>query len=66
MITIMHAIHEAFMKAEKCEKFNITLRTKIRTIDRVYKPGDYAFFKRENDPEFKGPAKVTFQDGKLI
>ena len=44
----MHATREAFIKAEKCEKLKIALRTKIRTIDRVYKPGDYAFYKREN------------------
>ena len=62
----MHATREAFIKAEKCEKLKIALRTKIRTIDRIYKPGDYAFYKRENDPEFKGPAKVIFQDGKII
>jgi transposase InsO family protein len=65
-LNAMHATREAFIKAEKCEKLKIALRTKIRTIDRIYKPGDYAFYKRESDPEFKGPAKVIFQDGKII
>ena len=62
----LHATREAFIKAEKCEKLKIALKTKIRTVDWVYKPGDYAFYKRENDTEFKGPAKVIFQDGKII
>ena len=62
----MHATREAFIKAEKCEKLKIALRTKIRTIDRIYKPGDYVFYKRENDPDYKGPAKVIFQDSKIV
>ena len=62
----LHATREAFIKAEKSEKLKIALKTKIRTVDRVYKPGDYCFYKRDKDTEFKGPAKVIFQDGKII
>ena len=32
----------------------------------TYKPGDYVFYKRENDPDYKGPAKVIFQDSKIV
>lgn len=62
----LHATREAFIKAEACEKLKIALKSKIRTIDRVYQPGDYAFYRRERDEEFRGPAKVVCQDGKII
>ena len=62
----LHATREAFIKAEKSQKLKIALKTKIRTVDRIYKPGDYAFYKREKDEDFLGPAKVLMQDGKII
>ena len=62
----LHATREAFIKAEKSEKLKIALKTKIRSVDRIYKPGDYAFYKRDKDEDFLGPAKVILQDGKII
>ena len=62
----LHATREAFIKAEKSEKLKIALKTKIRTVDRIYNQGEYAFYKRENDKEYRGPAKVIVQDGKIV
>lgn len=65
-LNALHSTREAFIKAEKSEKLKIALKTKIRTVDRIFNQGDYVFYKRERDQEMKGPAKVICQDGKII
>ena len=62
----LHATREAYIKAEKSEKLKIALKSKIRSVDKIYSPGDYAFYKREKDVEYRGPAKVLVQDGKIV
>ena len=65
-LNALHASREAYIKAEKSEKLKTALKTKIRSVDKVYNPGDYAFYKREKDVEYRGPAKVLVQDGKIV
>ena len=65
-LNALHSTREAFIKAEKSEKLKIALKTKIRTVDRIFNQGDYVFYKRERDVEMRGPAKVICQDGKII
>ena len=65
-LNALHSTREAFIKAEKSEKLKIALKSKIRSIDRSYMPGEYVFYKREKDVEMRGPAKVIFQDGKIV
>ena len=62
----MHATRQAFMKAESCEKLKVALRAKIRTNGTVYQNGDIVYYKRDNEETWRGPAKVAFQDGKVI
>ena len=62
----MHATRQAFMKAESCERLKTALRSKIRTNGTVYQNGDIVYYKRDNEEEWRGPAKVVFQDGKVI
>jgi hypothetical protein len=44
----------------------VALRCKIRTNGTVYHNGDIVYYKRDNEEEWRGPAKVVFQDGKVI
>ena len=62
----LHATRRAFVKSEMCEKLRIALKRKIRTVDRQYQNGDKVFYKRESQDRWLGPAKVVFQDGKVI
>ena len=56
----------AFIKAQNCEKLKIALRSKIRTMDHVYHQGDWVYYKRTRDDRWMGPAKVMWQDNKVI
>ena len=56
----------AFAKAEKCEKLKLALKLKMRAANRDYAPGELVYYRREKDDKWLGPAKVIFQDGKVI
>ena len=56
----------AFAKAEKCEKLKLALKLKMRAANRDYSPGELVYYRREKDDKWLGPAKVIFQDGKVI
>ena len=66
MLNAMHKARESFMQAESCEKLKRALNTKMRTAERVYKHNEWVYYKRERDNMWMGPAKVVFQDGKVI
>ena len=57
---------EAFAKAEKCEKLKLALNLKMRAANHDYKSGDLVYYKRDKDDKWLGPAKVIFQDSKVI
>ena len=57
---------EAFAKAEKCEKLKLALNLKMRSANRDYKQGDLVYYRRDKDGKWLGPAKVIFQDNKVI
>ena len=65
-IKAIHGTRAAFAKAEKCEKLKLALRLKMRAVNRDYKQGELVYYKREKDDKWLGPAKVIFQDGKVI
>lgn len=65
-LTALHATRREFIKSESCEKIKKALKHRIRTSDTVYQYGDIVYYKRENEDQWKGPAKVMFQDGKVI
>ena len=62
----MHATRQAFIKAESCERLKTALRSKIRTSTAIYQNGEIVYYKRDNEEEWRGPAKVVCQDGKVI
>ena len=62
----MHECRTAFIKSQNCEKIKQALRTKMRTAQHNYNPGDYVYYRREKDDKWLGPAKVVYQDGKVI
>ncbi len=62
----LYGTREAFAKAEKCEKFRLALNRKMRAVNRDYHPGDLVYYRRDKDDKWLGPAKVIFQDNKVI
>ena len=69
LIETLEAIKSArigFAKSERCERLTRALRAKMRNHERVYERGDYVYFKREGEEKWKGPAKVLWQDNKVI
>ena len=65
-LTALHATRESYTKAERCERIKRALRAKIRICDTIYEKGDIVYFKKETEDTWRGPAKVVFQDGKVI
>ena len=62
----IHATREKYIMAERCEKIKRALRAKIRIADTIYENGDLVYFKKEGENTWRGPAKVVFQDSKVI
>ncbi len=62
----IHAARESYIKAERCDKIKRALRAKIRVADTIYENGDLVYFKKETENTWRGPAKVVFQDSKVI
>ena len=65
-LAAIHATREAHMKAESCEKLKRALKSKVRTFDHTYHHGDYVYYKRDRQEGWEGPARVVFQDNKII
>ena len=69
LIDTLNAIHtarKAYTAAERCERIKKALKAKIRVSDTIYNKGDNVYFKKEGCDTWKGPAKVVFQDSKVI
>ena len=66
MLNIMHKSREAFMRSESCEKLKKALNSKMRTAERLYRHNEWVYYRRDKDDMWMGPAKVVFQDGKVI
>ena len=69
LIDTLNAIHKArveYTKAERCERIRKALKAKIRVNDTLYNKGDIVYFKKETEDTWRGPAKVVFQDSKVI
>ena len=65
-LNLLHATRRAFLKSESCTKMKNALKAKITCNEVVYEPGDILYYKRAKDNKWIGPAKVVFQDGKII
>ena len=65
-LNAIHASRVAYTKSERCERIKRALRAKIRINDTIYEKGDIVYFKKEGEDTWRGPAKVVFQDSKVI
>ncbi len=69
LIETLEAIHATrlnYTKAERCDRIRKALKAKIRVADTIYEKGDIVYFKKEGEETWRGPAKVVFQDSKVI
>ena len=62
----LKSAREAYIKSESCERIRRALAHKMRASEEKYFAGDEVFYKRENCDTWCGPAKVIFQDGKVV
>lgn len=65
-LNVLHAARQAFIRSESCSRLKLALKAKMRTNEDTYENGDIIYYKREKDDQWLGPAKVVFQDGKVI
>lgn len=62
----LQAARKAFTESENSERVRKALMRKVCTSITDYDNGDIVWYKRERDGQWKGPAKVIFQDGKVV
>ena len=62
----MKSARQAFIKSESCEKIRRALAHKMRASEEQYVSGDEIYYKKDNSEIWQGPAKVIFQDGKVV
>lgn len=65
-LNALHSARKAFIHSESSSKLKAALKAKIRTNSETYDLGDIVYYKRMKDNRWMGPAKVVFQDGKVI
>ena len=65
-LNALHAARRAFVQSESEERIRRALRCNVRTSEERYVHGDQVYYKRDQSPKWLGPAKVMFQDGKVI
>ncbi len=65
-LKILNDCRKAFVEAESCEKVQRALRHKIRINSQVFESGTLVYYKKDNVDEWLGPAKVLFQDGRIV
>ena len=65
-LNALHASRKAFIETESCQKIKKALQCKVRTNEQVFQPGDRVHYKRDESEKWLGPAKVIFQDGKIV
>ena len=66
-LNAMHKAREVFIKNESCNKIRIALNKRVREHKlETAVVGDEVFYKRENEREWRGPAKVVGVAGKTV
>ena len=65
-LNTLHGARKAFILSENSSRLKTALQSKVRTCNEVYDFGDIVYYKRSKDNRWMGPAKVVFQDGKVI
>ena len=65
-LNALHEARKAYIQTEANERIRRALRTKIRAAEQIYEHGDLVYYKRDGKDRWLGPAKVVFQDGKVV
>ena len=65
-LNILHSSRKAFIESECSERIRRALRHRIRASGVVYNRGDRVYYKRDHSLRWLGPAKVIFQDRKIV
>ena len=65
-LNLLHASREAFIQSDASMRIKKALRHKLRCSQKVYIKGDWVYYKRDSGEKWLGPAKVMFQDGKIV
>ena len=65
-LNILHASRKAFVETEASERIRRALRSRIRASEEIYSNGDRVYYKRDHSLRWLGPAKVVFQDRKVV
>ena len=65
-LNALHSARRAFIQSEADERLRRALRCKMRASEEKYENGDRVYYLREGQKTWLGPAKVLFQDGKVI
>ena len=65
-LNALHKCRKSFIESESCARIKKALRSKIRCADISVVPGDVVYYVREGQQKWLGPARVMFQDGKVI
>ena len=65
-LNALHDARKAYIQTESNERVRRALRTKVRVAEQIFENGDTVYYKREGKERWMGPAKVVFQDGKVI
>ncbi len=65
-LNALHEARKAFVQSEAHERVRRALRSKVRASEQTYSNGDRVYYKREDSDRWLGPAKVVFQDGKVV
>ncbi|XP_066911985.1 uncharacterized protein [Clytia hemisphaerica] len=66
-LNAMHSARKAFVASEASEKIRRALRHNVgSSVDVKYVTQDSVYYKRKNDPKWKGPGTVIGQDGQQV
>ena len=64
-ITALHAGRKAFAEVQCDESIRRALRHRVRAAEKVFKPGNKVYYKRDGQDRWKGPAVVIGNDGSV-
>ena len=62
----LHAARRAFIEIESNTRLKKALKAKVRCSELVLQPGERVYYKRDRCDTWLGPARVIFQDGKIV
>ena len=65
-LNCLHSSRQLFIQSESDERIRRALRHKIRASNEIFEKGTEVFYKKDEQSQWLGPAKVLAQDGKLI